>query len=46
MFTCSHQDVTKCLPGQSLRISVEEAARLLSHAYDNDFEVSAITTGL
>ncbi|XP_073944065.1 chitinase 10 isoform X2 [Choristoneura fumiferana] len=37
---CGHQDVTKCLPGQSLRISVEEAARLLSHAYDNDFEWS------
>ncbi|XP_061712227.1 probable chitinase 10 isoform X1 [Cydia pomonella] len=37
---CGHQDVTKCLPGQSLRISVEEAARLLPHAYDNDFEWS------
>lgn len=27
------------MPGQSLRISVNEAARLLAQAYENDFEV-------
>lgn len=35
----SHQDVGKCMPGQSLRISVEDAARYLSQVYENDFEV-------
>ncbi|CAH4032079.1 unnamed protein product [Pieris brassicae] len=35
---CGHQDVTKCIPGQSLRISVEDAARFLPIAYENDFE--------
>ncbi|XP_068629927.1 probable chitinase 10 [Battus philenor] len=37
---CGHQDVTKCIPGQSLRISVEDAARFLSQAYETDFEWS------
>lgn len=40
LFFCRHQDVAKCIPGQSLRISVEEAARFLSQAYESDFEVS------
>lgn len=35
---CGHQDPTKCMPGQNLRISVKEAARLLSQAYETDFE--------
>ncbi|XP_050672534.1 probable chitinase 10 isoform X2 [Leptidea sinapis] len=35
---CGHQDVTKCIPGQSLRISVEDAARFLSTNYDHDVE--------
>ncbi|XP_023944029.2 probable chitinase 10 [Bicyclus anynana] len=39
---CGHQDVGKCIPGQSLRISVEEAARFLSQAYESDFEWSSV----
>ncbi|KAL4703006.1 hypothetical protein ACJJTC_009992 [Scirpophaga incertulas] len=35
---CGHQDVAKCLPGQSLRISVNDAERYLSQVYENDFE--------
>lgn len=35
----SHQDVAKCVPGQSLRITVEDAARFLSQAYETDFAV-------
>lgn len=35
---CGHQEVAKCMPGQSLRITVEDAARYLSQAYENDFE--------
>ncbi|CAK1552087.1 unnamed protein product [Leptosia nina] len=35
---CGHQDVAKCIPGQTLRISVEDAARFLPIAYENDFE--------
>lgn len=30
------------MPGQNLRISVEDAARFLSQAYENDFEVSIL----
>ncbi|XP_026742791.1 probable chitinase 10 isoform X2 [Trichoplusia ni] len=40
---CGHQDVAKCMPGQNLRISVEDAARFLSQAYENDFEWSEPT---
>lgn len=32
------------MPGQSLRISVDDAARYLSQVYENDFEVSLIKT--
>lgn len=39
LFANRHQDVAKCMPGQSLRISVEDAARFLSQAYESDFEV-------
>ncbi|CAG9096681.1 unnamed protein product [Plutella xylostella] len=35
---CGHQDVAKCIPGQSLRISVDDATRYLTQAYDSDFE--------
>lgn len=38
-----HQDVTKCLPGQSLRISVDDATRYLSQVYETDFEVRIIS---
>lgn len=37
-----HQDVAKCLPGQSLRISVQDATRYLSQAYEADFEVYTV----
>lgn len=30
------------MPGQALRINVEDAARLLSQAYEIDFEVSKV----
>ncbi|XP_069365183.1 probable chitinase 10 isoform X2 [Maniola hyperantus] len=39
---CGHQDVGKCIPGQSLRITVEDAARFLDQAYESDFEWSSI----
>ncbi|OWR42920.1 chitinase-related protein 1 precursor [Danaus plexippus plexippus] len=38
---CGHQDVAKCVPGQSLRISVDDAARFLAQAYESDFEWNA-----
>lgn len=39
MFYYRHQDVAKCLPGQSLRINVADASRHLAQTYETDFEV-------
>ncbi|KAI5633063.1 glycosyl hydrolases family 18 domain-containing protein [Phthorimaea operculella] len=35
---CGHQDVTKCVPGQNLRINVADATRQLSQPDETDFE--------
>lgn len=42
LFYYRHQDVAKCLPGQSLRIRVADAARYLAQTYETDFEVCSI----
>ncbi|KAM3963585.1 chitinase-related protein 1 isoform 2-T3 [Aphomia sociella] len=35
---CGHRDVRKCIPGQALRININDAERFLSQAYERDFE--------
>ncbi|XP_026329984.1 probable chitinase 10 isoform X2 [Hyposmocoma kahamanoa] len=35
---CGHQDVAKCLPGQSLRISIADASKYSAEKYETDFE--------
>ncbi|XP_059054390.1 probable chitinase 10 [Achroia grisella] len=37
---CGHQDVRRCIPGQTLRINVNDAERFLSREYEIDFKWS------